>query len=148
MSVMLDRLRRFRPVGTPGGAGPVGVPVDSRAGVPAELVGIFEALDAVIAECREIREQAERDAAELVGAAHREAAGLVAQAGARATAERAEAAAAIQAGGDAAAEQTRIAATAEVDLLTHLGQERMGELVALILDRVRDEARAGRAGVV
>ncbi|TCN29603.1 hypothetical protein EV644_13842 [Kribbella orskensis] len=145
---MLDRLRRFRPVGTPGGAGPVGVPEDTRTGVPAELVGIFGALDEVIAECREIREQAGRDAAELVDAAQREAAGLVAEAGARATAERAETAAAIQAGGEVAAEQTRTAASAEVDLLTRRGRERMDELVALILERVRDNAGAGRAGVV
>ena len=115
MSVMLDRLRRFRPVGAPGGAGPVGVPVDRSPGMPTELSGIFAALDGVIAECREIRERAEREAVELVGAAEREAAGLVASAAARAPAERAEAAAAISAAGDAAAEYTRTAATAEAN---------------------------------
>jgi V/A-type H+-transporting ATPase subunit I len=34
MSTALDRLRRFRPVGTPGGVRSVGVPEDTRAAVP------------------------------------------------------------------------------------------------------------------
>ena len=67
MSLMLDRLRRFRPVGAPGGAGPVGVPEDRRSGVPTELVAVFDALDSVIAECRAIRARAEQPAAPLVG---------------------------------------------------------------------------------
>jgi len=145
MSVMLDRLRRFRPVGTPGSAGPpVGVPEDTRSGVPAELVGVFGALDGVIAECQHIRVSAEQEAADLVAAAKREAAGLVDEAGARASAERAEAAAGIRAGGDAAAERIRAAATAEADLVIRRGQQRMDELVALILNRVR--AGADRTG--
>jgi hypothetical protein len=144
MSVMLDRLRRFRPVGAPGGAGPVGVPMDHQGGVPAELVAVFDALDGVIAECQEIRAGAEREAAELIGAAQREAAGLVATAGVRAPAERAGAAAAIATDGDAVAEHTRTTATAEADLLTRRGRQQMDGLVALILDRVR--ADAGRAG--
>ncbi|MEI8406601.1 MULTISPECIES: hypothetical protein [unclassified Kribbella] len=146
MSVMLDRLRRFRPVGTPGSAGPpVGVPVDTRSGVPAELVGVFDALDEVIADCRDVRARAEQEAADLVAAAKREAAGLVDGAGARVPAERAEAAAGIRAGGEAAAERVLVAATAEADLVIRRGQERMDELVALIVARVRDSA--GRAGV-
>jgi hypothetical protein len=144
MSVMLDRLRRFRPVGSPGGAGPVGVPLDHRPDVPTELVAVFDALDGVIAECREIRARAEQAAAGLVEGAQREAAGLVASAAAREAGERAEAAAAITAGGDAVAERTRTTATAEAELLTRRGRQRMDALVALILDRVR--ADAGRAG--
>jgi hypothetical protein len=146
MSVMLDRLRRFRPIGSPGGAGPVGVPVDHRSGVPAELVPVFDALDDVIAECREIRARSEEEAAELIDSAQREAAGLVASAAARAAAERAEAAAAIRAGEDAVAERDRATATAEAETLIRRGRERIDELVTLILDRVR--ADAGRAGVV
>ncbi|WP_405064901.1 hypothetical protein OG558_23440 [Kribbella sp. NBC_01510] len=110
MSLMLDRLRRFRPVGAPGGAGPVGVPEDRHCGVPVELVAVFDALDGVIAECREIRTRAEDEAAELIGTAQREAAGLVASAAARGPAERAEAAARITVGGEAVAERTRTAA--------------------------------------
>jgi vacuolar-type H+-ATPase subunit H len=144
MSVMLDRLRRFRPVGAPGGAGPVGVPVDRRSDAPTELVAVFDALDAVITECRQIRAQAEQEAAELINAAQREAGGLVASAAARGAAERAEAAAAITARGDAVAERTRTTATAEAELLTRRGRQRIDEVVALILDRVR--ADAGRAG--
>lgn len=146
MSVMLDRLRRFRPVGSPGGAGPVGVPLDQRSGVPAELVAVFDALDGVIAECLEIRARAEHDAVELIGAAEREAAGLVASAAAGAVAERAEAAAAIAAGGDAAVENARTTASAEAELVTQRGRQRMDALVALIVDRVRDDAaRSGAA---
>jgi vacuolar-type H+-ATPase subunit H len=144
MSVMLDRLRRFRPIGAPGGAGPVGVPVDRRNGAPTELVAVFDALDGVIAECRQIRTQAEQDAAALIGAAQREAAGLVASATARTAAERAEAAAAITAGGDALAAQTRTTASDEAGLLTRRGRQRMDALVALIVERIRDDA--GRAG--
>ncbi|WP_406047186.1 hypothetical protein [Kribbella sp. NBC_00889] len=146
MSVMLDRLRRFRPVGSPGGAGPVGVPVDRHSDVPAELVAVFDALDGVIAECREIRARAEREAAELIDAAQREVAGLAASAAARGAAERAEAAAAITAGGDAVAERTRTTASAEAELLTRRGRQRMDALVALVLERVRGDA--GRAGAV
>jgi hypothetical protein len=42
------------------------------------------------------------------------------------------------------AERTRTTATAEAELLTRRGRQRMDALVALILDRVR--ADAGRAG--
>jgi len=145
MSVMLDRLRRFRPVGAPGGAGPVGVPADRHSGVPTELVVLFEALDGVIAECREIRSRADQEAAELIGAAEREAAGLVASAAARAPAERAEAATLIASGGDAVVAHTRTAASAEAERLTRRGRQGMDELVDLILDRVRHAAEEGGA---
>jgi len=83
---MLDRLRRFRPVGTPGGAGPVGVPMDSRTGVPAELDPVFRALDAAIADSEEIRARASEQAARLIATARHNDLVALAQQAARASA--------------------------------------------------------------
>ncbi|TCC21600.1 hypothetical protein [Kribbella sindirgiensis] len=141
MSTMLDRLRRFRPVGTPGGAGPVGVPVDTRAGVPTELVAVFAALDAVIADCADIRSQATERATALVATAQADAAGMAADARARATGERAEVAAAIQARGDAAVDRTLATAVADATHLERAGRQRMDRLVALVLDQLRADVR-------
>ncbi|MFI7063594.1 hypothetical protein ACIBL3_21595 [Kribbella sp. NPDC050124] len=146
MSVMLDRLRRFRPVGTPGGAGPVGVPADDRSGVPAELVAVFAALDEVIAECQTIRTRAAQEAAAIVAGAERDATATIADARTRAAGERAEAAAAVRARGDAAVDRTLAAASAEADLLTKQGLQRMDGVVALVVDRIVAEALADGAG--
>ncbi|GAA1599250.1 MULTISPECIES: hypothetical protein [Kribbella] len=144
MSMMLDRLRRLRPVGTPGGAGPVGVPEDSRAGVPAELVAVFAALDATIAECEEVRTRSGQQAADLIAAARTEAAGLVSDARTRATGERAEIAAALQARGDAEVERTRAGARADASDVRQAGLQRLDILVAAVLDRLRaDIQRTG-----
>ena len=147
MSVMLDRLRRFRPMGAPGGAGPVGVPVDTRSGPPAELVGVFEALDGVIDDCRRIREEAEQEATELIAAADREAGQLVADARSQAAAERATAAASIRLTGDAAAEQLRAAAATEADRLVQHGSQQLDGLVSVVLRKLHDEAAVGQAEV-
>jgi vacuolar-type H+-ATPase subunit H len=141
MSTMLDRLRRFRPVGTPGGAGPVGVPEDTHAGVPAELVAVFAGLDAAIAECDVIRSRADQQAADLIATARIEAAGMVSDARARATGERAEVTAAIKARGDTAIDQTLATASAEATHLRQTGAQRMDSLVALVLDRLRADVR-------
>ncbi|MFF0341306.1 hypothetical protein [Kribbella sp. NPDC004875] len=140
MSTLLDRLHRFRPVGTPGGAGPVGVPVDSRGGVPAELVAVFEALDDVIAECQDIRARAARRADGMVATARTDAAGLISDARKRAVGEQAEAAAAVRARGGRAADQPLAAATAQAALLRDGAAQRMERLVEFVLERVRAEA--------
>ncbi|MEV0787851.1 hypothetical protein [Kribbella sp. NPDC050459] len=137
MSTMLDRLRRFRPVGTPGGAGPVGVPMDSRTGVPAELVPVFRALDAAIADSEEIRARASEQAARLIATARTDAAGMVMDARARATGEQAEVTAAIQARADSAVEQLLTTATAAAVQLQEAGSQRMDNLVEAVLDRLR-----------
>lgn len=139
MSMMLDRLRRFRPVGTPGGVGAVGVPEDTRAGVPAELVAVFAGLDDVIVECEAIRSRSAQEAADLITTARAEAAGMVSDAHARATGERAEVSAAIQARGDAAIGQTLAAASAAATRVRQTGSQRMDSLVSLVLDRLRAE---------
>ncbi|MFE9773698.1 hypothetical protein ACFYOV_18920 [Streptomyces sp. NPDC005931] len=77
-------LRRFRPVASPGGAAPVGVPADRSAELRAELAPPLLLLEQVQAEARFIREQAgaqaaarrdetEQRAREIVAEAHREA---------------------------------------------------------------------------
>ena len=139
MSTMLDRLRRFRPVGTPGGAGPVGVPVDSRSGVPEELVPVFAALDAAIAESERIRAEATEQAAELVAGARTDAAGTISDARTRATGERAEVTAAVRARADSAVDRTLAGAAADASRLREAGSQRMDGVVALVLDRLRAE---------
>jgi len=141
MSSTLDRLRRFRPLGTPGGVRSVGVPEDTRAGVPAELLAVFAALDAAIAECDEVRARSGQRAADLIASARNEAAGLVADARTRAVGEQAEITAAIQARGDAEADRTLATATADVGELRQAGLQRMGGLVTLVLDRLRAGVR-------
>ncbi|GAA2806749.1 hypothetical protein [Kribbella solani] len=141
MSTMLDRLWRFRPVGAPGGAGPVGVPEDARSGVPAELAGVFVALDATIAECDEVRAHAGHEAAGMVAAARTDAAALVAAARTQAVGERAEIAAAIQARGDAEVARTRATATEDTGDLRQAGSQRMDDFVALVLDRLRADVQ-------
>lgn len=141
MSIMLDRLRRFRPVGTPGGAGAVGVPEDSRSGVPAELVAVFASLDAVIAECEELRAQAAEQAADLIATARTEAAGIVSDARTRATGERAEITATIRARGDAEVDRTLATATADADDIRRTGLRQMDRLVNLVIARLRADVQ-------
>jgi hypothetical protein len=62
MATLRDFVRRFRPAGSPGAAAPAGVPADRGEELAAELAPMFEAL-------REVGEEA----ADLVGAARREA---------------------------------------------------------------------------
>lgn len=64
-----DRLRRFRPVGTPGAAAPAGVPADEDAEQLAELAPVFEALRDTVREAEQLRAAAEDAAAAIEAAA-------------------------------------------------------------------------------
>lgn len=141
MSMMLDRLRRFRPVGTPGGAGAVGVPEDSRGGVPAELVPVFAALDAVIAECADLRAQASRQAADVLATARAEADRIVSAARDQAAGERAGITAAIRARGDDEVDRTLATATTDAGALREAGLRQMDRLVAVVIDRLRTDVQ-------
>ncbi|HET8769051.1 MAG TPA: hypothetical protein VFM86_17125, partial [Pedococcus sp.] len=57
-----DLLLRFRPTGTPGPAGPAGVPVDRSAELAAELAPVLAALAATEAECTALVEEGRRAA--------------------------------------------------------------------------------------
>ena len=96
-----DLLQRFRLAGTPGAASVTGVPADRVAEVSAELEPVFLLLADVQENARQLRasgqdeaarrrQDAEEHARALVGAAHREADALRAEAAA-AVRRRAEA---------------------------------------------------------
>lgn len=63
MPKVRDFLDRFRPAGTPGAAGAVGVPADRQAGAEAELAPAFAVLAEIERHCTEVRERAQRQAA-------------------------------------------------------------------------------------
>ncbi|KAD3633130.1 hypothetical protein GD627_09890 [Arthrobacter yangruifuii] len=132
-------LDRFRPVGAPGPAGPAGVPAADDQGVAAELIPVFEALDATINDTRERTEAAADQAQHTVAAARRQAAALVEQARINSAAVRADAAARVSA--DAAQEDQRLLdeATEEAAALRSRGEARVPELAsAIVADLVQD----------
>lgn len=138
MSTMLDRLRRFRPLGSPGGAGSVGVPASPGSGLPAELVPVFAALDSTVAGAVRIVADATREAHELDAAAEREATQLIADARRAAAAARAERAAEVRAAGKSRADRTRSTADAEARRLVERRAE-LDPVVAVVLQRLRDD---------
>jgi cell division septum initiation protein DivIVA len=89
-------LDRFRPVGAPGPAGPAGVPAADDQGPAAELAPVFAALATDLESCRELVEEARREADDVLSRAHAQAAAIVAKARLDAGAERARAAAGVE----------------------------------------------------
>ncbi len=75
-----DLLNRFRPSGTPGAAGAAGVPVDRRAGAPAELAPLLALLEPTERECQALLDRAEAEAASIRRRAAEEAQRLVVEA--------------------------------------------------------------------
>lgn len=127
-------LDRFRPVGAPGAAGPVGVPVADKQGPAAELLPVFEALAADVEMGRELVAQARREAeTELAGARER-AAAIVARARLDAGAERQRAAARIEESAAARDAQLLDEAAAQAAGLTAAGRARLPALVRAIVD--------------
>ena len=86
-------LERFRPAGTPGAAAQGGVPADRIADTAAELEPVFTMLDDARAEAARIRRCAVEHADAIRQDAGRQAAEIVAEARAQAEVARAEAAA-------------------------------------------------------
>ena len=72
MPHMRDFLSRFRPAGAPG-AGRAAVPADRRRERASELGPVLMLLDGPSAECSDIVAAAQRDAEQIVRAAHAEA---------------------------------------------------------------------------
>ena len=138
MPTARDLLARFRPVGAPGAAAPAGVPADRGAERERELRPVFEELAATEMTAAGIRTDATAEAAALAAAAADAARAIVDAARRDAEAHRAEAAAAVlrQAELDAAA--TRAAAGREADEIGARAQQRLGDLVARVVDRVLD----------
>lgn len=144
-----DLLQRLRPAGAPGGAAPVAVPAEEEDAAAAELAPVFEALEAVVAECAAIRSSAERAAADEIARARHEAEALVADASSRAPAERAAAAAKIHRSGDAAADALLERARETATRLRVDGDRRLVELIGVVMANLRASiaAETERPGV-
>jgi len=101
-----ELLRRFRFLGVPGAPAAVGVPIDRRALRAAEVAPVLEALHGAEAEATAIVARAEHDAARRRQSSAARAHSIIAEAGGRAGAVRAEATAALLA--DARARSAQI----------------------------------------
>ncbi len=132
-----DILRRFRPAAAPGPAGPAGVPADRVAEAAAELAVVFDALVSTTADVRARREEAAEDAERLRRQAAAEASRIVADAGGRREAMRAEAASASLTALDADRAALETEARAEADRVRGVAEERLPALVERVLAQVR-----------
>jgi hypothetical protein len=133
--MLRDFLDRFRPAGTPGPAGAVGIPADRWADAQEELAPLFSALADVERRCTAIRETAKRTATRQAAQSQRMAATIVTRARSQAVSERAGAAV----GGQASAQAEQQAMNAEADKavaqMRAAALQRMPLLVDQILDR-------------
>ncbi|MDK1361050.1 hypothetical protein QNO00_12320 [Arthrobacter sp. zg-Y1219] len=137
-------LDRFRPVGSPGPAGPAGVPATDDEGPEAELVPVFEALDPTIREAQELTNDASVRAADTVARARAQAAALVEQARIDSGAVRAAAAEKVSSEAEAADTEMLRQATEEAAELKERGEARMPELASVIVaDLVQDLLGSG-----
>ncbi|HEX6577761.1 MAG TPA: hypothetical protein VF082_05280 [Jiangellaceae bacterium] len=138
-----DLLQRLRPVGAPGAAGPVAVPVHADDVLAAELEPLFDALEPVLTECDAIRSMAAKTAAAGIAAAEQDARQVIADAASRAPAERAAAAARIRRSADVAADALVADADAAAAQLVAAGRKRLGVLADLVLAHLRATITAG-----
>ena len=140
----LSVLDRFRPAGTPGPAGPVGVPATDVQGPAAELVPVFAALAADVEACAVLVEEARIQAAHDVAAARTQAAAVLSRARLEAGAARAEAAARV--GRDAAERDTRAVDQARRDAaaLEESGLARIPAVVGKIIDTMLSSRITGQ----
>jgi hypothetical protein len=132
-----DFLRRFRPAGTPGPAARAGVPADRAAEATSELEPVLALLADVETATAQIRERARLDALEVGDQARGRAAGLVAEAHARAGAERADAVALARASGDAESARLMDQAGRQATARRELAGQRMAGYVARVVAMVR-----------
>lgn len=138
-------LDRFRPVGAPGPAGPVGVPSTDVPGYVTELAPVFAALATDIDRCRSEVRDAHRRADAAVAQARTEAAAEVARARLDATAARAAAAAAVTEA--AALDDARMLATAReaAHAIGSSSTARLPGVVDQVVDRLlRDQLGEAR----
>jgi hypothetical protein len=140
MSTIRDLLDRFRPAGTAGPAGAVGVPADRVTERSAELAPVFASLaEAQVAAAR-IRSDAAERAQSRRAAAAAAAELVVAEARQRVKAVRAEAAAAAHGAAHAAAEEVLDRARAEAARLRDRATQRLPRYVGLVVDVALREA--------
>jgi hypothetical protein len=140
--MLRDFLDRFRPAGTPGAAGAVGVPADRLAGAEQELAPVFAALAGTERECAAIRERAERSAERRTAQAHRMAAAIIARARSQAAAERASAAAGVQEAARTGLEGISEAADRSAAAVRAAAAQRMPALVERVVHRALELAES------
>lgn len=132
----LSILDRFRPVGTPGAAGPAGVPAADDQGRAAELAPVFAALAGDVAACEALVAEARLSAEGDVVRARAEAAAIVAGARLDAGAARVRAAARIEQ--DASERDARLLEQArqEAATLEKTGLARIPAVVGEVIDNL------------
>jgi hypothetical protein len=138
-----DFLERFRPVGTPGPAGPAGVPVDRRAGLQEELAPVLAQLVSTERECARIGDAARKRAARVRADAAAQAAALVAEARTQAEAERAEVAARELRQRDRRADDELALARRTADRIRRTASEQTPAASARVVGLVREELGVG-----
>jgi hypothetical protein len=134
-------LDRFRPVGAPGPVGPAGVPAAGERGPSVELVPVFTALAPDIESARNLIDQAEKEAADIVSRAREEASALLAQAQLDGRSARARAAARV-AQDNTEHDQALLAnARNQADALARTRAALLPEMTRTVIDRMLAELR-------
>lgn len=132
----LNILDRFRPVGTPGAAGPAGVPAADDQGRAAELAPVFAALAGDLAACEALIAEARLSAEGEVARAREQAAAIVADARLDAGAARARAAARLEQEASKRDAQVLEQARQEAAALEKTGQARLPAVVSEVIDNL------------
>jgi vacuolar-type H+-ATPase subunit H len=132
----LSILDRFRPVGTPGAAGPAGVPAADDQGRAAELAPVFAALAGDVAACEALVAEARDSADKDVARARAQAAAIVAQARLDAGAARVRAAARIEQEASQRDAQLLEQARQEAATLEKAGLARLPAVVSKVIDNL------------
>lgn len=135
-------LDRFRPAGAPGPAGPVGVPATGERGPAVELAPVFAALAADVESCREMVEEARREADEALSSAQEEAAALIARARLDEGAQRAGAAARVNLAASAQDARRLARAREDADDLERSRTAMLPGAVRAVMDRLWSEQLA------
>jgi hypothetical protein len=125
-----DLLERFRPAGTPGAAGPAGVPVDRAALLREELQPVLDLLAATDQQCAEIRSTARHGAESLRAGADAVVASTLARARSDADVARSAAAAEQRRTSDELAAADLRHAEAEAGRIHAVSRQRRPPLVA------------------
>jgi len=139
----LNFLDRFRPVGAPGPAGPIGVPASDNPGPAAELAPVFAALAADVDASAAVVEAARLHAEHDMAKARTQAAAILSRARLDAGAERARAAAHVE---RAAAQKDQLVieqAHREAATLEASAMARIPSLVDEVIDDLLGPGNAG-----
>ncbi len=139
----LSILDRFRPVGSPGPAGPAGVPAADDLGPAAELAPVFAALAGDVAACAALVEEARLSAEKDVARARARAAAVLSAARLEAGARRADAAAKVLATASHQDAELLERARIEAAALEKSGSARMPAIVGSVIDTLLAPPAAG-----